>query len=117
MFLYVARCVLPVASPPIAPGAVAVHGGRIAAVGRRKDVQKAVGAAAEVRDLGDVVLIPGLVNAHAHLELSWMGEAPGPSGDYMAWLRDFLARCGRHGRGRGRKQRRERRAVGPGGIR
>ncbi len=92
MLVYVARYVLPVASPPIASGAVAVHGGRIAAVGRRKNVQKAVGAAVEVSDLGDVVLFPGLVNAHTHLELSWMREIPGPSGDYMAWLEDLLAR-------------------------
>jgi len=92
MHLYLARCVLPVASPPIPSGAVAVHEGRIAAVGRRKDVQKAVGTAAEVRDLGDVVVFPGLVNAHTHLELSWMGEAPGPTGDFMAWMRDLVAR-------------------------
>ncbi len=92
MLVYTARHVLTVASPPIASGAVAVHEGRIVAVGRRKDVQKVAGADAPARDLGDVALLPGLVNAHTHVELSWMGAAPPPGGDYMAWLRDLVVR-------------------------
>jgi cytosine/adenosine deaminase-related metal-dependent hydrolase len=91
MIVYAAKHLLPVAAPPIQSGAVAVHEGRIAAVGRRKDVVKAH-AGAEVRDLGDAVIIPGLVNAHTHVELSWAeGEAPA-GGSYMSWLRDLVAK-------------------------
>jgi len=70
---------------------VVEHDGRLVAVGRRRDLLKSHGAA-EVRDLGDAVIIPGLINAHTHLELSWMnGETPA-GGAYMSWLRDFVAR-------------------------
>jgi aminodeoxyfutalosine deaminase len=91
MIVYVAKHLLPVASPPIQSGAVAVHEGRIAAVGRRKDVVKSH-AGAEVRDLGDAVIVPGLINAHTHIELSWMNGEPPAGGTYMTWLRDLVAR-------------------------
>jgi len=91
MILYAAKHLLPVASPPIQNGAVAVHDGRIVAVGRRRDVVKAH-PGVELRDLGEVVIVPGLVNAHTHLELSWMnGESPS-GGTYMSWLRDLVTR-------------------------
>lgn len=48
-------------------GTVAVEDGRIAYVGARADAPRG-----ESRDLGDVVLMPGLVNAHCHLELTAM---------------------------------------------
>jgi cytosine/adenosine deaminase-related metal-dependent hydrolase len=91
MILYAAKHLLPVSSPPIQSGAVAVHEGRIVAAGRRKDVVKAH-PGAEVRDLGDAVIIPGLVNAHTHVELSWMNGEPPAGGTYMGWLRDLVAR-------------------------
>ena len=93
MVVYTARHLLPVGSPPIVDGAVAVTDGRIAASGRRKDVLKSV-KASEVRDLGDAVVLPGLVNAHTHLELSWMGDLELPRGDYVGWIRDVVARRG-----------------------
>lgn len=86
MLVYAARHVLPVVSPPIVNGAVAVDGGRIVAVGARDELCTAH-AGAEVRDLGDAVLLPGLINAHTHLELSWLGDRQLPSGDFMTWLR------------------------------
>jgi len=94
MIVYTARHVVPVSSPPASDGAVAVHEGRIAAVGRRSEVLKAAGAGAEVRDVGDAVLIPGLVNAHVHLDLSWMRDDPPPGGSYFAWFRDRTERVG-----------------------
>ncbi len=64
-----ARWVLPVVRAPIPHGAVLVgEDGRIAAVGPDDAVPRPAGAAS--RDLGDVALLPGLVNAHAHLELT-----------------------------------------------
>lgn len=67
MRTYTARWVVPVAGLPIADGAVTVEHGRIAYVGPR-----AAAPANEVIDLGDAVLIPGLVNVHTHLELTAM---------------------------------------------
>jgi len=66
-----ARWVLPVSEAPIAGGAVLIaDDGRIAAVGPDASVPRPPAAAAP--DLGDAVLLPGLVNAHAHLELMAM---------------------------------------------
>ncbi len=91
MIVYAAKHVLPVASTPIPNGAVLVHEGRIMAVGRRRDVVKAH-PGVEVRDLGDTVIIPGLVNAHTHVELSFMNGDPPAGGTFMTWLKDLVAR-------------------------
>lgn len=91
MIVYAAKHLLPVASPPIQSGAVVVHEGRIAAVGRRKDVVRAH-AGVEVRDLGEAVIVPGLVNAHTHLELSALHEATPTTSAFMPWVRDLVAR-------------------------
>jgi len=64
---YRARWVVPIASSPIAHGVVAVDGDRIAYVGPADQ-----GPPGDETDLGDVVLLPGLVNAHCHLELTAM---------------------------------------------
>lgn len=93
MQVYTARFMLPVASPAIRDAAVAVDEGRIVYAGPDKDVLKAAGPEAEVRDLGEAAILPGLVNAHTHLELSWMGQDPPTGGDYATWLRELLDRC------------------------
>ncbi len=67
MRTYCARWVLPIAAPPIADGAVAVDGDRIAYVGPRDGAPPST-----VVELGDAVLLPGLVNTHTHLELTAM---------------------------------------------
>ncbi len=94
MLVYLARHLLPVVSPPIADGAIAVEQGRITAVGRREELLEAMGDDVEIRDLGHVVALPGLINAHTHLELSWLGEQPPSGGHYMTWLRELLDRIG-----------------------
>jgi aminodeoxyfutalosine deaminase len=68
MQIYSASYVLPVSSPPIAGGAIAVEDGRIAAVGSLSEVRAAVSA--PVTDLPGCVITPGFVNAHTHLELT-----------------------------------------------
>jgi len=60
-----ARWVLPIASLPIRDGVVAVSNGRIAAVHSRENAPPG-----SPLDLGDAVLMPGLINAHSHLELA-----------------------------------------------
>jgi cytosine/adenosine deaminase-related metal-dependent hydrolase len=72
-----------------------VDGGLIAAVGPRGAVLKSAGKDAEIRDLGDVVLMPGLINAHTHLELCWMAADPPEIGDHTLWLKQVLERRGR----------------------
>jgi 5-methylthioadenosine/S-adenosylhomocysteine deaminase len=67
MIRYRARWVLPVTAPPLPSGVVAVDGERIAYVG-----DSAGAPHGEDVDLGNVILMPGLVNAHGHLELTAM---------------------------------------------
>ena len=43
-----------------------------------------------MRDLGDVAVLPGLVNAHTHFELSWMEGLVPPTGSFVAWLRALI---------------------------
>ncbi|HBG06726.1 MAG: metal-dependent hydrolase [Geobacteraceae bacterium GWC2_58_44] len=68
MQIYAASYVLPISSAPIAGGAIAVENGQITAVGTVAELRAASGAA--VTDLPGCVIIPGLVNAHTHLELT-----------------------------------------------
>jgi aminodeoxyfutalosine deaminase len=85
---YHAAWILPIAEPPIRDGWVAIDRGRVAAVGRRSPADAA--APADV-DLGRVAVLPGLVNAHTHLELSYLrGEVP-PAAAFVAWIRDVMA--------------------------
>jgi cytosine/adenosine deaminase-related metal-dependent hydrolase len=67
--VYRADWVLPVAAPPFRDGAVLVDAsGIIAAVGHRAVIDPPEGA--EVVELGESALLPGLVNVHGHLELT-----------------------------------------------
>ncbi len=90
MTLYLARYLLPISAPPIEDGALVVYNGRIAAVGRRPELLP--GFAGEVVDFGDAVLLPALVNAHTHLELShfprWTATADRSSvpTSFVDWL-------------------------------
>lgn len=67
MIRYRARWVVPITTPPIANGIVGVDDTRIAFVGAPDDAPPG-----DDVDLGDVILMPGLVNAHCHLELTAM---------------------------------------------
>lgn len=43
------------------------------------------------RDLGNVVLLPGLVNAHTHLELSWLRGRVPPANSFTDWVKTLFA--------------------------
>src|SRR6266571_976086 len=61
-----ARTVVTMDGPPIENGAVAVSGNRIVDVGRFDDIKTR--NAGNTVDLGEQVLLPGLINAHCHLD-------------------------------------------------
>ncbi|PKN13450.1 MAG: metal-dependent hydrolase [Deltaproteobacteria bacterium HGW-Deltaproteobacteria-4] len=89
-----ARYLLPSAgAPAIEDGALLIVGGRIAAVGSYSTLQD---SAAEVIDYGDAVILPPLVNAHCHLELTdfpqWTtacGETTLPT-SFVGWIRRLI---------------------------
>jgi cytosine/adenosine deaminase-related metal-dependent hydrolase len=83
VIVYRAAWVLPIAAPPIRAGWVAVDGGLLVDVGR--------GPRSDATDLGDVALLPALVNAHTHLELSHLAGAVPPSTRFVPWARQVIA--------------------------
>jgi cytosine/adenosine deaminase-related metal-dependent hydrolase len=80
-----ARWVFPVDRPPIEGGIVTIAGGKIVAVGENR-------SAGPPRDLGDVALLPGFVNAHTHLEFSLLERPLGQPGmPFPAWIEAVVA--------------------------
>jgi cytosine/adenosine deaminase-related metal-dependent hydrolase len=95
MIVYRAAWICPIATAPLERGWVAVAHGRIEAVGTANEAPPSW----PVRDLGRVVLLPGLVNAHTHLELSWLRDRVPPAATFVDWVKQlFLARGGRRER-------------------
>lgn len=80
---------MPVASPPVPDGAVAVRDGRIAVVGPAAEVVPAH-PDLPVEDLGERILTPGFVNAHCHLEWS-LFDGLLPPEPFGPWLGRMLA--------------------------
>jgi 5-methylthioadenosine/S-adenosylhomocysteine deaminase len=81
--------VLPVDGEPIEDGAVAIEDGRIAAVGRREDL-------GEGERFADAAILPGLVNAHTHLEYAvYAGFGDGLA--FGPWLHVHIERKSRIG--------------------
>jgi cytosine/adenosine deaminase-related metal-dependent hydrolase len=71
---------------------VAIEDGRIVWVGPRHGPGQPDGP---LKDLGDGVLAPGLVNAHCHLELSHLaGRLPAGTG-FVPWVEALVAERGR----------------------
>ena len=83
-----ARIVLPISQPPIEDGAVAISAGRVTAIGRWRDVS---GGDNEVMDLGESVLLPGLVNAHCHLDYTHLAGQIAPTREFPDWIKSIMA--------------------------
>jgi cytosine/adenosine deaminase-related metal-dependent hydrolase len=96
LHLYRAGWILPIASPPLRDGWVLTRDGIIVDCGRAPAERDTLDGlekreAVEICDLGDAVILPGLVNAHTHLELSWMrGQVP-PADSMPAWVSRLMA--------------------------
>ena len=79
MILYRAGWILPIARPPIPGGFIGTSAGRIVSVSTDAPDVSSLPDPVETIDLGSVAILPGLVNAHTHLELSWMRNRILPS--------------------------------------
>jgi cytosine/adenosine deaminase-related metal-dependent hydrolase len=80
----------PIDGPPVRDAVIEVEGGIIHSVssGGRLPAHGA-------RDLGNVVVLPGLVNAHTHLELSWMRDRVPPAATFTDWVTALFVVRGR----------------------
>ena len=85
--IYSARWVVPVSAAPIEHGAVAVAGDLIAGVGTQTEILERFSEFTS-ESLGEAIILPGLINAHTHLELTAMrGYLENEEHDFFAWLR------------------------------
>jgi cytosine/adenosine deaminase-related metal-dependent hydrolase len=83
MIVYRADWILPIADAPISHGWVGVEGGLVTGVG--------ADAGPGAIDLGHVAVLPALVNAHTHLELSYLKGVVPPADRFLDWIRAILA--------------------------
>lgn len=84
-YLLRARIILPVSRPPVSNGAILISQNHIRAVAPWRDLQAHL-AHAEILDLGDVVVLPGLVNAHCHLDYTDMAGQLPPPATFTDWI-------------------------------
>jgi len=80
-----AKVVATMDGPPIENGAVAVSGERLVDVGKFSDVAKKY-SSVETVDLGEQILLPGLINAHCHLDYTCLrGKIPSQK-SFTDWI-------------------------------
>ena len=83
MTSFSADWILPISDAPLDGGVVTLDDGRIVSVAAGK-------SDADVA-LGRAVVLPGLVNAHTHLELSYLRGRIAPAARFLDWVRPMLA--------------------------
>ncbi len=88
--LYRAASVLPMSSPNISDGGLSVRGGEILGVGTWKDLVREHPSATQ-EDLGEMILMPGLINAHCHLDYTMMRGALFGGGSFAEWIQRLNA--------------------------
>jgi cytosine/adenosine deaminase-related metal-dependent hydrolase len=76
---------VPVVGPAIRDGWVMVDGGRVVAVGQHRPSDDA-----REEDLGSAAILPGLVNAHTHLEFSYLRDRIPQASSFVAWVRSIV---------------------------
>lgn len=84
--IYRAKTLVTMDGPPIDDGAIAVEGERIVASGRFAEVRAQGGTE---KDLGEVALLPGLINAHCHLDYTALRGKIAPQRSFTDWIRQI----------------------------
>ena len=89
-FLIRAGVLVPLSTEPLRDGAVHVSGDQISEVGpwmelssRHPDL--------DVVDLSDQIVLPGLINAHCHLDYTRMAGGIPPKKSFSDWIKAILA--------------------------
>ena len=89
MIRYKADWVIPIAGPVLQPGRVDVDGDLVVGVG---GVHAWEPSGTEVVELGSTAVLPALVNAHTHLELSGLRGSVPPASSMPVWVNHLLSR-------------------------
>src|SRR5437868_8378749 len=84
-----ARSVVTMEGSPLENGAVAISSDRITAVGGYDQIRAT--SPGDVLDLGDQILLPGLINAHCHLDYTGLRGRIPPNQSFTDWIRSINA--------------------------
>jgi aminodeoxyfutalosine deaminase len=84
-----ARLIVTMNGPPIENGAVAIEGNRVVDIGLFNEVKAR--NSGEVVDLGEQALLPGLINAHCHLDYTCLRWKIPPPKSFADWIRAINA--------------------------
>src|SRR5881398_1715491 len=85
-----ARVVVTMDGPPIENGAVVISGNRILDVGKFPEISERH-SGQELVDLGEQALLPGLINAHCHLDYTCLRSKIPPQKSFADWIRAINA--------------------------
>jgi len=85
-----ARVVVTMDGPPVANGAVAISGNRIVEVGTFPEISRSR-SQEKILDLGEQALLPGLINAHCHLDYTCLREKIPRQKSFTDWIRAINA--------------------------
>ena len=86
MTVYQAAWACPVDRPLIRDAVIEIEGGIIKSINPGSRLP-----APGSRQLGNVVVLPGLINAHTHLELSWLRGRVPPANAFTDWVKGLFA--------------------------
>jgi aminodeoxyfutalosine deaminase len=84
-----ARILLPGHRPPVENGALAIAHGRILSVGPWPSVRRHF--TGRPLDLGETLVLPGLVNAHCHLDYTAMAGLIPPVRSFTDWIKSITS--------------------------
>src|SRR5690242_12837228 len=79
--------IVPISSAPIEQGEVVIEDGLIVATR-----PAAAASGTDVEDFGDAIILPGLVNAHTHLDYTVMRGLLEDL-EFFPWIREITARA------------------------
>src|SRR5438046_9533226 len=85
-----ARTVVTMDGPPIENGAVVISGNRILDVGKFPEISERH-SGQELIDLGEQTLLPGLINAHCHLDYTCLRRKIPRQRSFTGWRRSINA--------------------------
>src|SRR5207253_1605589 len=88
-----ARVVVTMDGPPIENGAVVISGNRIADIGKFPEISSRH-SGQELVDLGEQALLPGLINAHCHVDYTCLRGKISPQKSFADWDRAARALYG-----------------------
>ncbi|PWB61779.1 MAG: hypothetical protein C3F14_11220 [Deltaproteobacteria bacterium] len=93
--VYIASRIFLSADAVLSPGAVAVAAGTVVASGSPRDVERVLPPGFHRREFPGAVLLPGLVNAHTHLQIPRLqapkGAASAAAGPFVDWILQVIA--------------------------